>query len=305
MTGDGGTGGSGSAGGGDDTGAGDVVERRAADEAFELLSNGTRLGILKCLFEADEPTTFSALREAVGMADSGQFNYHLDKLLGTFVRVTEEGYELTTAGTRVVGAVLAGAFTKTIEGDPVGVDAACQLCGAGLAGFFEGNLIRIACTGCDRDVISMNILPGALEPYPREEWPLVAERWTRQELGMVRSGFCPTCRGPVDRRMEVDESELVDVFEAVVVYSCRRCNMEMTANAATSVVPHPAVVGFHHDHGIDVEETPLWELEWAVQPTGEVVSGDPVRVEIPVELDGDRLVLVLGGDATVVEARRA
>jgi hypothetical protein len=48
----------------------------------------------------------------------------------------------------------------------------------------------------------------------------------------------------------------------------------------------------------------IWELEWAVQPTATVDAGDPVRVEVPIELDGDRLVLVLDGDAAVVEERR-
>ena len=290
--------------GSDGSDGGQVVERKAAEEAFELLSNDTRLGILKALFQTDDPRTFSELREAVGMRDSGQFNYHLDKLLGTFVRVTEGGYELTTAGTRVVGAILAGEFTKTFEGDPVPVDGECQLCGARLAGTFEGSRIRIACEDCERDVISLNMLPGALEPYPREEWPLVAERWTRRELEMVRAGFCPTCRGPVDSEMRVDQSDLVDLFEAVVTYTCRRCTMEMSANAATSVVPHPAVVGFLHDHGVDVGGTPLWKLEWAVSPTGRVVSSDPVRVEIPIEADGDRLVLVLDGHASVIDERR-
>jgi len=290
--------------GSDDSGDGAVVERQSADEAFEMLSNGTRLSILKELFRADEPHTFTELREAVGMRDSGQFNYHLDKLIGRFVRVTEEGYELTTAGVRVVGAIIAGEFTKTFGGEPMPVEGTCQLCGGSLAGHFEGNHIRIACERCDRSVISLNMLPGALEPYPREEWPLVAERWTRRELEMVRAGFCPTCRGPVDRQLSADESDLVDVFEAVVTYSCQRCNMEMTANAATNVVPHPAVVGFHYEHGIDIEETTLWELEWAASPTGEVVSEDPLRVEIPIELDGDRLVLVLDETATVIEERR-
>ena len=46
---------------------------------------------LSAVAHPDDPRTFSELREAVGMRDSGQFNYHLDKLLGTFVRVTEEG----------------------------------------------------------------------------------------------------------------------------------------------------------------------------------------------------------------------
>ena len=80
--------------------------------------------------------------------------------------------------------------------------------------------------------------------------------------------------------------------------------MEMSANAATSVVPHPAVVGFLHDHGVDVGGTPLWKLEWAVSPTGRVVSSDPVRVEIPIEAVGDRRVLVLDGHASVIDERR-
>jgi DNA-binding transcriptional ArsR family regulator len=283
---------------------GDVIERQSADEAFEMLSNGTRLRILRCLFETDGMLTFSALRECVGLRDSGQFNYHLDKLIGTFVRSTDDGYELTTPGRRVVGAILAGEYTKTVEGDPVGIGADCQHCGGPLCGFFEENLVRIACGDCDRNVISLHMPAGAFEAYPREKWPLVAERWTRLEFETARAGFCPTCRGPVDYRVVLEDTELHDVFEAAVEYSCRRCSLSMSANPASSVVPHPAVVGFHHEHGIDIEETPVWELEWPVRPTGEVVSESPVRVEVPIELGGDRLVLVLDGDAAVVEERR-
>jgi hypothetical protein len=82
--------------------AGAAGER--ATEAFATLGNETRLSILLALWEAYEPfvatnaVAFSELRERVGMRDSGQFNYHLDKLRGHFVRKTDAGYELRRAG---------------------------------------------------------------------------------------------------------------------------------------------------------------------------------------------------------------
>jgi len=298
MTDDAGTAGS------DRSGTGEVVEHFAADEAFGLLGNEKRLDILGRLFEAEGPLSFSELREAVGIRDSGQFNYHLDKLLGTFVRQDGKEYELTSAGTHVVGAILAGEYTKTIEGDPVAVGADCQHCGGMLAGFFEGEGVRIACEDCDRNVLDMSMPPGALEDYPREEWPFLAERWTRQELETVRAGFCPACYGPIVERLTLDPDSVGDAFDASVEYSCQRCDRGITANATASVVSHPAVVSFHHEHGVDIEGTPVWDLEWPIQPNAAIVSRDPVRVEVSIQLDGDRLVLVLDETATVVEERR-
>jgi len=282
----------------------DVVERFAADEAFGVLGNETRLRTLQCLFDADEPLTFSDLREGVGMRDSGQFNYHLDKLLGTFARVTEDGYELTAAGTQVAGAILAGEYTKTIRADPVDVGANCSYCEGPLVSYFAEERVRISCGGCGRDLISLSMPPGALEAYPQEKWPKVAERWTRTQFEMAMAGFCPTCRGPIEERVTLEPESLSELFEAGVVYACERCSLELSANAASGVLTHPAVVGFHHEHGIDVDRTAIWELEWPVSPTADVVSEDPIRVEIPIELDGDRLVLVIDGSATVVEERR-
>ena len=55
-------------------------------DAFALIGNETRLAILEALWAADErPVSFSELRRAVGMRDSAQFNYHLQKLTGHFV----------------------------------------------------------------------------------------------------------------------------------------------------------------------------------------------------------------------------
>jgi len=65
------------------------------EDAFSLVANETRMDVLKALWEADGPRSFSALRERVGVRDSGQFNYHLGKLVGHFVRKTADGYRLS------------------------------------------------------------------------------------------------------------------------------------------------------------------------------------------------------------------
>jgi DNA-binding transcriptional ArsR family regulator len=77
-------------------------------EAFEALSDETRLGIVRALADrrrerpAAPALSFSALRERVGVRDSGAFNYHLNRLLRTFVEKTDAGYELDADGMRLI-----------------------------------------------------------------------------------------------------------------------------------------------------------------------------------------------------------
>lgn len=290
-----------------DPGNGDeaIVEQISADAAFELLGNETRLDVLRALFDADGPLPFSELQDVVGLRDSGRFNYHLEKLLAVFVRKSDRGYELTAEGRDVVGSILAGAYTKTVEADPIPVDATCWSCHGSLAGMFADDHVRIACMDCDRTIISLAIPPGAFEQYERAEWPIVAEQWTRRKFETMRNGFCLVCDGPTGRRLETDPEGLQDEFDVGVRYTCERCGEELFSNAEASVIGHPAVTAFHYQRGVDLTETPMWDLDWAVRPTAEVVSTEPLRVAVPVEHDGDRLLLTLDERATVVEERRA
>ncbi|MEF8801746.1 MAG: helix-turn-helix domain-containing protein, partial [Halolamina sp.] len=102
----------------------------APDDAFAVLGNETRMEILQTLGEADEPLPFSELRGRVGMRDSGQFNYHLGKLDGHFIKDTDGGYALGQKGSRVIEAVLSGAVTDTPVLDRTPVDMSCYCCGA-------------------------------------------------------------------------------------------------------------------------------------------------------------------------------
>jgi hypothetical protein len=100
------------------------------DEGFEVLGNETRMEILRALGEAGGPLQFSELRERVGVRDSGQFNYHLERVVGQFVRKGEDGYALRQAGRRVVEVILSGAVTETPVVEPTRIDHPCHYCGS-------------------------------------------------------------------------------------------------------------------------------------------------------------------------------
>lgn len=105
-----------------------------AIDALDALASEHRIAILRALAEADEPASFSQLREEIGMRDTGQFNYHLSKLLGRFVRETAGGYELGHAGERVVlaAADLNAEHAELLaDGDetPDSDDSGCPVCG--------------------------------------------------------------------------------------------------------------------------------------------------------------------------------
>ena len=82
------------------------VETLPLDRAFELLGNETRIEILRVLASADEEClSFSTLRKRVGIDDSGQFNYHLNRLAGHYVRRTTDGYAICQTGTDALEAI--------------------------------------------------------------------------------------------------------------------------------------------------------------------------------------------------------
>lgn len=120
----------------------------APDEAFAVLGNETHLQILQTLGEADSLLSFSALRDRVEMRDRGQFNYHLDKLAGHFVRKTANGYTLRQAVTRVVEAILTGAVTDAPVLEPTQIDESCPHCGAPVEVYFREEFVGLRCTEC-------------------------------------------------------------------------------------------------------------------------------------------------------------
>ena len=80
---------------------GEGFEEVTPEEGFSLLGHGTRIGIIRALWRAgNDAVSFSELRERADVTDSGQFNYHLGELVGTFLRREGEGYDSPTPAGR-------------------------------------------------------------------------------------------------------------------------------------------------------------------------------------------------------------
>lgn len=101
----------------------------ALDDAFQLLANETRLKILRALWEAPQWTaTYSELKDAVELRDSGTFQYHLHQLTGTFIEQTDEGYHHLTSGITVIRAMLSAINATSDSVGAIPLDSHCSTC---------------------------------------------------------------------------------------------------------------------------------------------------------------------------------
>lgn len=287
-----------------------VIETLPPAEAFALVGDETRFAILEALAEADASVAFTELRERVGVRDSGQFNYHLRKLDGRFV-AKDDGYRLTPAGRRLVGAVLSGGFTAEFDADPVPLDAGCPRCDTALAVRFEESRVFVVCDDCDYHVVHVDVPPAVVEDYERDAVPGVVDRWIKRFVTSLDYGICPFCDGRIDRSVPVrgdpDAPDWVAEYDypAGVRDACRRCGFDATSGVPVQLLHRPAVVAFYHDHGVDLREQPLWAFDFEDDSTARVTARDPLRLAVDYHADGDTLTLTLDADLTVLDSRVA
>lgn len=269
-------------------------------EAFALLGNEIRIDIVRALGEtSDASLSFSGLRDRVDVADSGQFNYHLKELVGIFVQRTDEGaYELTYAGRQVVGAIFSGTFNQRGVTRAFDLASSCTICKSALVAEYEKEQVTISCPACDDQISSFGFPPGAFENRTHEELARAFDTWMQSFLSASFEGFCLTCSGRMHGSI-TDVSEFFDEQEVGMEFVCERCTNSTRNSVEAYLVYHPAVVTFHYDHDIDLTETPIWELPWLRNNETRVLSREPWRVRSVMELDGDRLELLVEEDLSV------
>lgn len=305
-----------------------------ATEAFELLSNETRLAILVALWEAHEPyeedgaVRFSELRARVGTADSGQFNYHLDRLEGHFVESTGEGYALTRAGLTFVQSVIAGTGIDDPAFERSEIATTCTLCGGTVEVTYEDGLLYVVCSDCDglwghddgRPSGSLAVFPldpaGLADRSPAEAY---AAAWVRsfQRLYSMIEGVCPTCSGRVERTLDVCEdhdpagdcSDCGRLARTIARLHCTVCKDWAQTTIGGVAKYHPAVVAFCYDRDLQLQYgfNDLSSIEERLRRTDsdvEYLSLDPPRVRVTTELDGEGRWLELDEDLSVVDAER-
>lgn len=304
-----------------------------ATDAFELLSNETRLAVLLALWELHEPgeddeaVSFSELHERVEYEDPGNFGYHLRQLEGQFIRKRpdEEGYELRDTGLDIVRSVIAGAGVQDTTLESTEIARSCHLCGGPTAVSYEDGVLYHICTECaglvDRDDLPDGYLnsipfdPAGLTGRSAEELLAAAEIAAYQHMRSMFQGFCSACSGPVDALLEICKEHASDGVCStcgrapayMAHFRCRVCKDFHGTTPEVLSVFHPAVIAFLYDHGV----APRWHVEefdglsYVGSPEPEyeatLASQDPDRVAVTVSLGDDELRLMFDETVTICD----
>ena len=282
----------------------ECVECIPPADAFALIGNETRLSILEALWKTDDrPMRFSELNDAVGMRDSAQFNYHLGKLTDQYVRKTDDGYELRTAGAKIVRAVLAGSFTEHPRFEPFEVGDGCTRCGEPLVASYDDEMLALDCPDCGRAHGEYSFPPGGLHDRTNEEVLSAFDQRVRHLHCLAKDGVCPECSGRMHTAIS-REGECCLGVGLRADHVCELCNHTLCSAIGLSLLDQSEVVGFYSDHGMDLGNLPYWQLDWCVSDDTTVVrSTDPWELEVTISLGDDTLQAILDGDLTLVDTQ--
>lgn len=296
-------------------------------DAFSVLGNETRLEILRVLGESDDPLSFTALRDAVGLRQGGRFNYHLDMVVGHFVRRTEDGYELAQPGRRVIEAVLSGAVTHDPVLEPTGVDFECLLCGGSIAVSYRAERVELYCTECpgqygqrveEREssfdgpagyLGGYQIPPAGVDGRSPSELLAASSLWSHLENVALANDLCPRCGAVVDHEITVcdahDRTEglcpACDNRHAVqVTQSCANCHHTHAGMAINVLGTRLELRRFVAAQGID----PIVEgYRWGWDCEEDVHSVDPFRADFTFTIADESITLHTGEGLEVLEVR--
>lgn len=300
------------------------------DEAFAVLGDETRMAILRRLGEADEPLSFSELRDRVGMRDSGQFNYHLGKLTDHFVRQSDNGYRLRQSGRRVVQAVMSGAVTETPEIELTRIEESCHYCESQLAVRYHEGRISLYCTGCDgaygtdsaNDEVpdeygyigDLLLPPAGVQNRSPQAVVGAGWMWANFEVMSMTADLCPRCSASVEIDTEVCDDHVRDVAlcpncdrrnAVYLIAECPNCSHGFGGGPAIALATEPALLQLLLNHGLNpitpdpTERMRINRVHEAF--TEEVVSDDPLRVRYVFSVDDDELAITVDDSFDVVE----
>jgi len=275
---------------------------------FRTLAHPIRARVLAALAGVGDGLRYEPLRERVAVRDNGKFNYHLGELRERFVVKREARYHLTPAGRRAHELVAEGTLGTVRTERSFETHSSCLECGGALHATYDGVTFRLDCSVCGSCFRSVRFPPGGVATRDDAALLDAVDTAVRRDLSSLGRGVCPRCAGRVavdaratDWHRGEGPRSLAFGFE----YHCRECRAGWTTTAGEAVLDHPAVVGFYHDHGIDLRETHAWDLEFAATDHDtRVRSRDPLRLELRPQCGNDELVVIVGADGAVVRTAR-
>ncbi|WP_255168706.1 ArsR/SmtB family transcription factor [Natrononativus amylolyticus] len=281
---------------------------QALVDAIAALGNRTRLEILLALAEAEREhrtqgyrLSFTELYNAIDVESTSQFSYHLTQLVGQFVAETPDGYRLTYSGDRIVRTVLSGLYEHSRSFDAIDVDGVCVFCEKStLAAAVDEEHFVVRCRSCESTLLT-DLLPRS-QTRGRSAAAVVDSVGTRiwGSRVLVAGGVCPVCYGRADAAVDAHRSG--DRHLYTVDHTCRECRLAVHIPLEATAAFHPAAIGFFWDHGISLQDRPLWEFfEFIVTGavTADVAAVDPLEATVEISLDGETLRLAVDDDLRV------
>jgi len=281
-------------------------DRSDSVDAFGVLASDTRLAILETVWASQirqqGAIPYTRLKDEVEVADSGKFNYHLDKLRGRFVREEANGYVPEMQGIKALEPVLDGWF-RDVEEDYKPVEGHCPVCGGGLQAGYHWNF-HVGCGECWASHLYYTVEPNALDQRDWRELLLAVERARQYKIAALLDGACPDCGGRTDfhwyRYRNPDESAPTRMKTVGCSVYCTACMTGYSVTPGEFLRAHPRVREYCEEHGIDLDARPFWTYEWVLTDLTTVVHGeDPWRVEKVATVDGCRLAVVFDPDGCV------
>lgn len=299
----------------------------SAAEAFSILGNEVRVGILRALWWADCRLSYADLRREVSHGGRGNFNYHLNKLVGYFVRKTSEGYALSYAGEEVIRAVGGGTITVNRSLPPAEIDERCVYCEGRVEVRCEHEHVTVRCTDCGGvragefgpgTLVRGDFPPPGLEGRTPEATADAVQTLREGRRAMMRRDVCPECGGSTTLSFDVCPdhergpgglcSTCVARYEVWSVHQCERCSFTLRSVAWFAALHHPTVVAFLAEHGLD-SRGPIRTVTGADEAfvrdiSGRVLERDPFRFLVSIPFDGEVLEVRLDEDLDVLDTER-
>lgn len=308
------------------------------DDAFAVLGDETRIQILQALGETDDPLSFTELRNRVGIRQGGQFNYHLEKVVGHFVAKTDAGYVLRQPGRRVVQAVLSGAVTEDPGLENTVIDEECWWCGDPIVVRYKQERLDLYCTGCEgtygdagtrrpsQMAATVSTVPdnlGYLGTFflpptgMRNRTPEDAYRvgmaWEMLEYLAISSGICPRCSGAVGTSVRVctthDDVDglCADCGNKKAVHlhvDCRNCIYRNQGTFVYLLYGTPELMAFLTTHGASLlsPDSEIHLFRVAGSYDEDIVSVDPFEAKFTFTVDDESLTVTVDDDFDVVDA---
>lgn len=291
------------------------LEPLALEDALNILTEETRAQILIELGQAwgeggpvPAVLSYSELMDRVDVQDSGRFNYHLDKLVGPFVKKVEDGYVLHLPGHLLYQAIIAGTLTDRPTSEPAAVGR-CPDCDGTIEVEYRADLLVVSsCTDCETTLDRIPFPPKAFEDREGDELIDAAVQKQYHELSLFRRGVCYGCGGQVHRQLRATvPADWTLPFDSPVYcfLRCTVCQAQLITEPAHVALTTPVVSAFFADHNRDPAVIPSWDdVLSRANDTVTVESESPLEVSVLFDITEDQITVHLDSALAVISSCR-